>query len=75
MGALTLIGAPLWSRAMQKDSPEAVSAENAEDRPDEALKKPPAPPKGGKETKEARLAAALRENLRRRKAAARKETE
>jgi hypothetical protein len=59
---------------MQKNSPEAATG-NAEERPDEALKKPSVPSKGGKEKKEARLAAALRENLRRRKAAGRKETE
>jgi len=53
----------------RKGSPEAA------DRHDEALKRMPGPSKGGKRQKEARLAAALRENLRRRKAAGRKETE
>ena len=66
---------PLWSRAMQKDAPRSENPRPADDRPEEALKPPPGPPKGGKDAKEARLASALRENLRRRKAAQRKETD
>ncbi len=60
---------------MEKDEPPPNSADKAEDRPHEALKKAPAPAKGGREKREARLAAALRENLRRRKTATRKETD
>lgn len=75
MGRLTAYARSLWSRAMQKDIPGEEPSADGEERPDEALKKPPRPSKGGRESKEARLAAALRENLRRRKAAARKEKE
>lgn len=75
MGRLTPCARSLWSRAMHKDSPGEEPSADGGERPDEALKKPPLPSKGGRESKEARLAAALRENLRRRKAAARKEKE
>ncbi|MFZ5617423.1 MAG: hypothetical protein ACOZAA_08920, partial [Pseudomonadota bacterium] len=66
--ALTGFCPSLWSRAMQKDEDRAGQSQKAAERLDEALKKPSAPPKGGKDAKAARLAAALRENLRRRKA-------
>ncbi|OFW99971.1 MAG: hypothetical protein A3E78_04140 [Alphaproteobacteria bacterium RIFCSPHIGHO2_12_FULL_63_12] len=73
--ALTRPASPLWSGAMQKDAPENDNPAPAGDRPDEALKKPSVPPKRGGSAKEAKLAAALRENLRRRKAAGRKEAD
>lgn len=72
---LTARHGPLWSPAMRKDAPQNDNPPTAAQSPDKALKKPPTPLKGGKEKKEARLAAALRENLRRRKAAQRKETD
>jgi len=73
--ALTRGGPPLWSRAMQKDDSASRGAGKTGRRPDEALKKAHGAAKGGGEDKEARLAAALRENLRRRKKAAQKETD
>ena len=60
---------------MHDEAPPREASPATADRPDEALKKTPAPSKGGKAEKEKRLAAALRENLRRRKAAGRKETD
>lgn len=54
---------------MQEDKRPTDTAENAQNSPKEALKKAPGPAKGGWEKREARLAAALRENLRRRKTA------
>ncbi len=60
---------------MEKEAPLRDIPAPVGERPEEALNKTPAPPKGGKQAKEARLAAALRENLRRRKAAGRKETD
>ena len=59
---------------MQMDGSQNDNPAPAAQSPDEALKKAPRPPKGGK-AKEARLAVALRENLRRRKAAQKKETD
>ena len=52
---------------MQEDD-AARGDGSTEERPERALKKTPRSPKGDKRDKEARLAAALRENLRRRKA-------
>lgn len=75
MRALTRTGPPLWSRAMQSDEPLKDSQVEAGKGREEDIKKARASAKGVKEAKEARLAAALRENLRRRKAAQRKETE
>jgi len=73
--ALTGPGSPLWSRAMNENGLKSENSAADGERLEEALKKPPAPSKGVKERKEARLAAALRENLRRRKAASRKDTD
>jgi len=53
---------------MHEEKPPPRSVDTAENSPQEALKKSPGPAKGGREKREARLAAALRENLRRRKA-------
>ena len=71
--ALTRPASSLWSPAMRKDAPQD-NYPPAGERPDEALKKAPGPSKASA-AKEARLAAALRENLRRRKAALKKETD
>jgi hypothetical protein len=56
---------------MTRDDPDRNQSGAPEHDPEEALKKPPARPKGGKDGREARLAKALRDNLRRRKAAGR----
>ncbi len=73
--ALTGIRPSLWSRAMDKNAPGREIPAPDSKRPDEALKRPPVAPKRGKDAKEARLASALRENLRRRKSASRNETD
>lgn len=56
---------------MTRDPSDRSNSGAPEDDPEDALKKPPAPPKGGKDRRETRLAKALRDNLRRRKAAGR----
>ncbi len=59
--------------AMHDETSDKNAEAPAKKSPDEALKNPSRPAKGGGRDKEARLAAALRENLRRRKAGARKD--
>lgn len=58
---------------MQEDHPRRPAPESADKDHDAALKKPRAKPKGAVKSRDARLEAALRDNLRRRKAAQRKD--
>jgi hypothetical protein len=58
---------------MRDDDPGRPAPEPADKDLQPALKKPRADPKGGAKPRAARLEAALRENLRRRKAIARKD--
>ena len=72
---LTRAEGALRSGAMRDDDPVRPAAESAEKDPSPALKKPSADRKRVETAREARLEAALRENLRRRKAAGRKDIE
>lgn len=67
---MTPEGSPLWSRPMSH--PDDTEAGSPRPRQTGAAE-PPREPAKGKKTREERLAKALRENLRRRKANARKD--